>query len=178
MTSRVDSPVDGAPGPLPTTQTAPQERIFPKLPPAQFERLAEGGRPRQVAAEEVLQEAGAPVTHLFLVKSGRLDVVRPSMIPVAQRADRLVVTFESGMFTGEASLLSGRRGLARIRVAEAGEVIAVDRLQLLSLIQTDSELSDILMRAFILRRVELLAQNVGDVVVIGSVHCVGTLRVK
>ncbi|HEX6314175.1 MAG TPA: FAD-dependent oxidoreductase [Gemmatimonadaceae bacterium] len=34
------------------------------------------------------------------------------------------------------------------------------------------------MRAFILRRVELIARGVGDVVVIGSSHCAGTLRVK
>ncbi len=165
-------------GPLFSTQTAPQERIFPKLPLEQFERLARRGRVREVAAGEVLAEAGEPVTHLFLVKSGRLDVVRPAVLPGATRAERLVTSFESGQFTGEASLLAGRRGLAHIRVAESGEVFAVNREQLLSVIQTDSELSETLMRAFILRRVELLAQHVGDVVVIGSVHCVGTLRVK
>jgi thioredoxin reductase (NADPH) len=173
-----DGPGRAGPGPLLSTQTAPQERIFPKLTPARFERLAARGHLRPVAAGEVLAEAGDPVTHLFLVKSGRLDVVRPSVVPGAVRAERLVISVEPGMFTGEASLLSGRRGLARIRVAEAGEVYAVEREQLLSLIQTDSDLSETLMRAFILRRVELLAQNVGDVVVIGSMHCVGTLRVK
>ena len=44
--------------------------------------------------------------------------------------------------------------------------------------QTDAELSEILMRAFILRRIELIAHDIGDVVVIGSTHCSGTLRVK
>ena len=34
------------------------------------------------------------------------------------------------------------------------------------------------MRAFILRRVELIAHGLGDVVLIGSDHCAGTLRVK
>ena len=56
----------------------------------------------------------------------------------------------------------------QIRAAEAGEVIEVDRNHLLALVQTDSELSDILMRAFILRRVELIAQGFGDVVLVGS----------
>jgi thioredoxin reductase (NADPH) len=178
MTDVVDTPLDQVSGPLLSTQRPPQERIFPKLPAAQFARLAARGRLRSVAAGEVLAEAGEPVTHLFLVKSGRLDVVRPALLPGASRAERLVTSFEAGMFTGEASLLAGRRGLARIRVGEAGEVYAVEREQLLSVIQTDSSLSETLMRAFILRRVELLAQNVGDVVVIGSKHCVGTLRVK
>src|SRR5205823_4835804 len=66
----------------------------------------------------------------------------------------------------------------RLRVSEAGEVIQLDREQLLALIQTDAELSEILMRAFILRRLELIAHDFGDVVVIGSTHCAGTLRVK
>ncbi len=77
-------------GPLFSTQTEPQERIFPKLSPERFERLAARGRLRPVEAGEVLIEAGAPVTRLFLVKSGRLDVVRPSVMPGAARAERLV----------------------------------------------------------------------------------------
>ena len=38
--------------------------------------------------------------------------------------------------------------------------------------------SEILMRAFILRRVELIAHGLGDVVLVGSSHCAGTLRVE
>jgi thioredoxin reductase (NADPH) len=49
---------------------------------------------------------------------------------------------------------------------------------MLALVQTDAELSEILMRAFILRRVELVAAGVGDVVLIGSTHSAGTLRLK
>ena len=75
-------------------------------------------------------------------------------------------------------MITGRRALARARVSEPGEVIELDRSQLLALVQTDAELSEILMRAFILRRVELIARGFGDVVLIGSTHCAGTLRVK
>jgi thioredoxin reductase (NADPH) len=49
---------------------------------------------------------------------------------------------------------------------------------MLALMQTDAELGDIMMRAFILRRVELVAAGMGDVVLIGSIHSVGTLRIK
>jgi thioredoxin reductase (NADPH) len=60
----------------------------------------------------------------------------------------------------------------------SGEVIEVDREHLLGLVQTDNELSELIMRAFILRRVELIAHGLGDVVLVGSNHCAGTLRVK
>src|SRR5439155_24982846 len=59
-----------------------------------------------------------------------------------------------------------------------GEVIELAREQLLGLIQTDTELSEIFMWAFILRRIELIASGYGDVVLIGSTHCAGTLSVR
>src|SRR5438034_3105818 len=75
-------------------------------------------------------------------------------------------------------MLSGRRSLVRARVTKASEVIELDHKQMLNLIQTDAELSEILMRAFILRRVELIAAGVGDIILIGSIHSAGTLRIK
>jgi thioredoxin reductase (NADPH) len=75
-------------------------------------------------------------------------------------------------------MLSGRQALVSLRVGESGEVIDVKRDDLLALVQTDSELSDIFMRAFILRRVELIAHGFGDAVLIGSSFCQATLRVK
>jgi thioredoxin reductase (NADPH) len=57
-------------------------------------------------------------------------------------------------------------------------VIELTRDQLLGLVQTDAELSEIFMRAFILRRIELIARDSGDVVVIGSAHSAGTLGVR
>jgi len=57
-------------------------------------------------------------------------------------------------------------------------VIELDHQHMLSLVQTDAELGKILMRAFILRRVELVAAGVGDIALIGSTHSAGTLRIK
>ena len=76
----------------------------------------------------------------------------------------MIVTHRPGQFSGEGNMITGRRSLARLRVSEPGEVIELDREQLLALVQTDAELSEILMRAFILRRVELIARGFGDVV--------------
>ena len=148
------------------------DRLYPTLTPAQLERVAAHGRRRQVAQGEVLQSAGEPATRCFVVVAGRIDGVRPSA------AEEIVVSLGPGMFTGEATMLSGRPGLAQIRAGADGEVIEIARDDLLALIQTDGELSAIFMRAFILRRVELIARGVSDVVVLGSTHCQGTLRVR
>src|SRR2546426_8015965 len=86
--------------------------------------------------------------------------------------------FTPGMFTGERSILSGGRFLGRISATVPTEVIEVERDELLKLIQTDTELSDIFLRAFILRRLQLIDRGYGDVVVLGSEHCSGTLHIR
>src|SRR3989454_6268577 len=149
------------------------EHIYPTLTPVQLARIAAHGRRRHVARGEVLVQAGEQTARLFVVVAGRIDVVRPS-----PNVEEVMATFGPGMSPGEVTMLSGRRGLAQIRAGAAGEVIEVGRDDLLALIQTDGELSEILMRAFILRRVELIARGVSDVVLLGSSHCQGTLRVR
>src|SRR2546422_2576662 len=158
--------------PVPLTR-APRDQIFPTLTPDQIARIAAHGHVRPVRAGEVLIEAGDAVLPFFVVTTGEIEIVRPS-----GATETLVAVHGPGQFTGEVSMLSGRRGLARARVSEPGEVIELDRERLLSLVQTDSELGEIIMRAFIFRRLELIAHGFGDVVLIGSRHCSGTLRVK
>ena len=158
--------------PAPFTR-APRDQTFPTLTPDQIARIAPHGHVRSVRTGEVLFEAGDPVLSFFVVKAGRIEIIRPSY-----RSETLVVVHGPGQFTGEVTMLSGRRAMARARVSEAGEVIELDRNRLLSLVQTDTELGEIIMRAFIFRRLELIAHGMGDVVLIGSQHCSGTLRVK
>jgi len=160
----------------PTRSPSPtprDEQAFPTLTPEQVARVALHGRARSVGAGEVLLEAGQQPSSFFVVTSGQLDAVQQGT-----DSERVVASFRAGQFTGETTMLSGRRGLGSIRAAEPTEMIEVRRKDLLSLIQTDDPLSEILMRAFILRRVELIAQGFGDVVLAGSNFCQGTVRVK
>src|SRR6185369_9393075 len=147
--------------------------MFPTLTPSQISRFAAIGIIRKVTPLEVLVEAGERTSRFFVVISGIIQIVQ-----AADGTEKIVATFQPGVFPGAATMLSGRRGLAQIRAAEAGEVIEIERERLLTLVQADSELSDILIRAFILRRIQLVAQGVSDVVLVGSTNCAGTLRIK
>jgi thioredoxin reductase (NADPH) len=147
--------------------------MFPKLADAQIERIAAHGRRRATIAGEVLYDVGAMPLPFIVVMTGSIEVLHPS-----DAGETLIQALGPGQFTGEFNLLAGRPALARARVRDAGEVIEVGREQLLLLIQTDYELSEILMRAFILRRVALMERGLGDVVLVGSAFCAGTLRVK
>jgi len=149
------------------------EKIFPKLTSTQIGRITAHGRTRSVKPGEVLIEQGDISVPFFVVITGEVEIVRPF-----GSYETLVTVHGHGEFTGEVNMLSGRRSLVRARVTKEGEVIELNHQQMLGLVQTDAELGEILMRAFILRRVELISASVGDVVLIGSTHSADTLRIK
>ena len=159
---------DSTAAPSPTV-----EAVTPVLTPAQMARLAAVGRERQVEAGEVLVDVGDPRVACFVVVAGRVLIVHPS-----GSEEVIVLTLGPGMFTGEATMLTGRPALARIRAGAASTVLEVDRARLLALVQADVELSQVLLRTFVLRRLALVARGFGDVVLLGSRHSADTLRVR
>src|SRR2546423_406132 len=158
---------------VPLTVAPREEQVFPTLSAEQMGRIAAHGKRRAVQRGDILIDAGAQHYPLFVVAEGELEVVRSSCV-----GEDLVTTHRRGQFSGELNLLTGRRGMASIRVTEPGEVLEVDRNDLLALLQTDAELSEIFMRAFILRRVALIDRGFGDVIVLGSTYSPRTLQVR
>src|SRR5262245_60958596 len=124
----------------------PMERaaqMFPTLTEAQVRRIAEVGRRREVQAGEVLFDLGEQNTRFFVVLTGAIEIVQP-----VGALEEPIVVHGPGQFTGEINMLSARRSLVRARTAAASTLIVVDRDELRNLVQRDSELSEILMRAF------------------------------
>jgi thioredoxin reductase (NADPH) len=150
-----------------------REQMFPRLTPAQIKRIAAVGKPRQIDGGQMLIHQGDVTVPFFVVISGEIEILQPTA-----KGELPITNHLAGEFTGEVNMLSGRRSLVCARMKEAGEVIQLDRHGLQTLVQTDVELSEILMRAFIFRRLELIAHGAGDAVLVGSSHSSGTLRIK
>jgi thioredoxin reductase (NADPH) len=148
-------------------------RMFPRLSAAQVARIATHAKRRTVASGEILYDQGAPDAGIYVVLSGSLEAVRPGIA-----GDDKVTVHTAGQFTGEVSSLSGRPSLTRGRAREAGELLVLDGDALRRVIQSDPDLSDVLMRAFILRRVMLLSSGFGDATLLGSKHSAGTLGIQ
>ncbi|HEY2511058.1 MAG TPA: FAD-dependent oxidoreductase [Polyangiaceae bacterium] len=146
---------------------------FPTLSEEQIARIAAFARRRSMRAGEILFEQGDENVLVFVVLSGELEVVRPGLM-----GDDPIVVHRHGEFTGEVNVLSGRRALVRGRARTDGELLALDAEALRRVVQGDTELSDLFMRAYILRRIGLLAHGYGDATVIGSRHSAGTMRVQ
>jgi len=150
-----------------------QAEAFPFLSPAQIGRIRPYGNVRTVHAGEVLFEPGKSGMSCFVVLSGKLDIAMPGL-----SGEQVFVTHGPGQFSGEVVLISGARALSRGRVAEPGEFLEIGADALRTLIAKDAELSDIFMRAFLLRRVALISEGLGNVIVLGSRHSSNTLRLR
>lgn len=148
-------------------------QMFPTLKPAQLTRMESYGKRARVEAGEILAQSGEREWRVVVVLSGSVEILRAGL-----SGDERVTLHGPGQFTGELSALRGSRSLVRARVYEAGEVLIIDHDNLRKLVQRDAELSELFMRAFILRRMGLIEAQGGDVILIGSRHSAGTLRLQ
>ncbi len=161
------------PPPLVADLDGRRAQMFPTLTAAQIARVA-------ALAVEVRYDDGAIVVEqgdhdvpLFVVLEGLVEIVSPRgklEVPVTVHAP--------GEFTGEVTLLNNGRALVRARARGPVRLLRVESPALRSLVQSDAELSEILMRAFILRRVGLLSAHAGDAVIVGSLDSAATLRLQ
>jgi thioredoxin reductase (NADPH) len=148
-------------------------QAFPILTAAQIDRIRPGSKVRPVTKGEILFEVGDTNVPFFVLMSGGMEIVLPELngeSPVAQHSP--------GNFTGEMTMISGRRCLVRGRVTESGEFLELSADGLRSLIARDAELSEIFMRAFILRRLALIKRGQGSLILMGSRHSAETLHLR
>src|SRR6476659_1804231 len=150
------------------------DAMFPRLTAAQMARLLPIGRRRRFAAGEVIYERGAARRAFYVLLDGRVEIASPS--PVGE--ERLTTLHEPGEFTGEVDMISGRPSLVGARALDATELLEIGLADLRHIVQTDTELSELFLRAFVLRRAHLIANTLGGAVLIGSGHSADTLRLK
>ena len=140
-------------------------QMFPVLDAGQVEtakRFA-SGPPRDFAPGESVFDAGVANAPAWLVLKGSIDVVRRDGL----NRETAITTHHPGQFSGEVSQLAGRQSLAAGSAgAEGCTALPFDAAHVRALMIGSAEIGEILMRAFILRRVGLLEEGgVGSVLV-------------
>jgi thioredoxin reductase (NADPH) len=148
-------------------------QAFPVLTAAQIDRIRPSGTPRRVAPGDILFEPDDITVPFFVLLSGAMEIVQPEL-----GGERPVATHGPGEFTGEMTMISGQRSLVRGRVTEAGEFLELSGDAMRTLVAKDAELSEVLLRAFILRRLALIEHGYGNVILLGSRHSAQTLELR
>jgi thioredoxin reductase (NADPH) len=152
---------------------ANRTQVFPVLTSAQIGRVRPSASLRHAALGEVLFEADASDVAFFILLSGTMEVVQPDM-----DGERPIANHGPGEFTGEMTMITGHRSLVRGRMTEPGDVLELSGSGLRELVARDGELSEIFMRAFILRRLILINRNQGNAILMGSRYSAQTLRLR
>jgi thioredoxin reductase (NADPH) len=134
------------------------DQMFPVLGPVQIEtaRRFASGEARRFAPGELAYDVGMRNASAWLVLDGGLEVLRRDGL----HRQTSVILLTEGQFSGEISQLAGRGTLAAAQAGPEGcTALPFDAAHIRALVIGSAELGEIVMRAFILRRVALIQEG-------------------
>lgn len=156
------------------TVDARRAQMFPTLASAAIGRLERFGAPATFPAGMAIVRAGELSPGLILVLSGRLEVTHRGKHGTREA----LVTHGPGQFAGELAQLSERPALVDAEAAEPVEAVVIPSRRLRDLMVQEAELGEIIMRALILRRVNLLEHAAGGAIIVGHSAQADVLRLQ
>jgi thioredoxin reductase (NADPH) len=142
---------------------------YPVLDETQLDVLSRYGHEREVAAGQTLVSPGDTDYDFFVVLRGEIEILHG----VGTATERLIVRFGPGGFVGSLSNLTGQTVQVTARAPVAGRVLALTAAALRRVISREPALSELILRAFLLRHARLMRLGAG-VKVIGSRYSAAT----
>ena len=155
----------------------PDERLpqtFPQLSAEMAARIAAYGSEEQLAAGQIVFARDDRSVDFFLVVDGSLEVFDTD----AHGLPIIITTHHARQFSGELDLFNDRRILVSGRAGDESRVIRVKRADFRRLIANEADIGEIIMRAFILRRVGIIRHAHGGAELVGPGHRADTLRLQ
>lgn len=153
------------------------EQMFPVFDQAQIETMSRfASAPAQIFAPGALIfDTGERNVPAFLVLDGTLEIVRRDGL----HRFASVIAHDAGQFSGEVSQLSGHGSIPSGRAGPQGlTALPFDAAHIRALMVGSAELGEIVMRAFILRRVALLRAEGAGSLLIGHPNMPDLLRLQ
>ncbi|MEI9916390.1 MAG: FAD-dependent oxidoreductase [Methylovirgula sp.] len=172
--SRPSKSVSGYDGAMPTDPYDRPAQTFPKLPPEMVARIKKYGQTDSFDGGAYLYNVGDRDVDFFLILEGGVDVLESD----GHGGHVLVVTHEASEFTGELDHLSGRAVFVCARAARPTKVVRISSASFRKLASAEPDIGEIILRAFILRRVGLIQHAEGGTILVGSQRLSDTLRIQ
>ena len=151
-----------------------EAQTFPVLDAEMVQRIAKFGTEEQLPEGAMLFSRGDRGVDFFVVLEGAVEIY-----DVNEKGElRPVRVHRAHEFTGELDLFNNRRSLVNARALEAARVIRVKREAFRRLVSVEPDVGEIVMRAFILRRVGLISHAQGAIVLVGPCQSADMLRIQ
>ncbi len=151
-----------------------EAQTFPRLTGEMIERVSGYGLREVLPDGAALFQNGQRSVDFFLVLDGVIEIFDRDSHGVPQ----VFATVGAGQFAGELHMFNDREVLVSGRTRGECAVIRIRHGEFRRLMTGEPDIGEIVMRAFILRRVALIRQVHGGVVLIGAVHAADTLRLE
>jgi len=150
------------------------EQTFPALTPQEIARMRRFGTIARYKDGDKLFETGKPGHGMFVLLSGHVAITQRDglghVTPVIDQGP--------GQFLAEIGQLSGRVALVDGHAEGDVETLLIPPERLRALLVAEADLGERIMRALILRRVNLIQGGVGGPVLIGPSNSTGVVRLQ
>lgn len=146
-----------------------RHQIFPALTQAQMDVIGRYGERRRFPPGQVLFTQGDRHISAYAIVSGSIQIERNTALK-----SRVIGTFGPGMLSGDIGTLAGRAAVTTARTVSDCEMIVIDEESLRALVITEADLSELIMRAYILRRVAFIQDKEGGGVIVFGSHQTGS----
>lgn len=157
----------------PSDPYARAKQTFPELKQEQIERVKNFGKVQNLPKDTIVFKRGDRTVDFFLILKGGIEIYEHRRDGEAE-----IHTHGENQFTGEIDLFNDRQILVGGRMIEDGTVVRVNRANFKRLISAEPDIGEIIMRAFILRRVALISHKQGSVTLLRSEQSADTLRIE
>ncbi|MGE0785255.1 MAG: FAD-dependent oxidoreductase [Sandaracinaceae bacterium] len=158
----------------PSEPAARVEQTFPHLTPEMVERLAVHGAEESLRDGAYLFRRGDRSPDFFVVVEGHVEILDEALAG----EESVVFTHDALGFTGELDLFNDRRILVSGRARGDVRVLRIPHASFRRMLAAEPDVCEIIVRAFILRRVGLIRYSQGAALLIGSMANADTLRIE
>lgn len=150
------------------------EQTFPVLSIDMAARLARFGTRESLADGAYVFHRGERSVDFFLICAGQIAVIDHK----DHGEEQIVHVHRERQFTGELDLFNDRKILVSGKAVGASEVVRISRADFRKMIVAEPDIGEIIMRAFILRRVALMQHHQGAVTLVGPARSADTVRIN
>ena len=157
-----------------TTSELRADQMFPRLNDSMLSRLAVYGTEVAVSTGEVLFERGARGVNLYIVLNGELEIHERR----AGHIFSVIARLADGQFTGEMDLLSARENLLDCVSVRPTRALRIRREEFRRMMRAESDVAEIITKACVQRRNELLQEATAGVLLIGRRTCGPTMLLQ
>ncbi len=148
-------------------------QIWPELSEEQINRTKPYGKIEDLPAGTPVFERGQRNTDFFIVLQGTIEIYEH-----AAEGTKPITTHKPGEFTGELDMFNDREILVSGQMGEAGQVLRLNRAQFRKLVSAENDIGEIILQAFILRRMGLVSRSQGSVMLISDGQSADAMRIE